>query len=862
MLFTPILLASCEDGTDGKDGINGRDGVDGANGKDGVDGSVWFRGTANIETVTDGKTGDFYVDTDDYKVYQKNADGSWTLIMENFGKPGEAAEPKKSFVHVRYAKDSSGTDMSTDPTGRNYISILTTEKENPEASDFTVWIKFVGDNGQNGNVGASSYTYIAFASDASGTDFSLEYSAGLKYIGILTSNTEITSLNKNHFADKWIKFVGEDGMNGTNGENGLTPYIGYDGYWWTGTERGQHKIVEVLTESTVENTIGLVGNKYFESYALDMGANQVVLTSNYFAFVEKTVYSGIPMEEIQLYAETAGTLTISTVRTTGFANRRAGSTSFKPLLVKKVTLEKGLNTVDLGGIVIPEGETLVFGNTGDTAKLLVYRGINGDDEQGSFAVLSETGLYKTTAGIKDKLVIKTTMPAPDAEAIKGLQNTIDTVSETTGIAWKRVKPTAAYLHGKVDAYAGRTVSHITVRAFDHTAGADTDNVFMTVRVVNKNNAALISTHKFYADPKDITGTSLGKVITLTCEDEVTVGVDETLLFGEANDTLYWSYITGLPSTPVTGGFSHATIGSHISNVDANGKFNMLAINVYLKAPTVKEVLNQLETEETAGQKLKTLLSGKKVSVIGDSISTYLNVSNNGDANSTTASNKVYYGSGKDPVFGHSLDNRVRQSQTWWQKTINNYGMQLNVNNSFSGSWVTDTRPEAAACNDRAVNLHTNSGVKPDIIAAYIGVNDFGSGNRPCNQTFDDAFFTRVESGNYTSPYVKGDYTIPTYFDEGYALMIYKMKTAYPDADIFCFTIPATKGRDGELLQKYNNAIRSIAEHYGFTVVELYGTVLSDNYASYTGDGLHPSEAGMDIMARQFTKALARKYVVE
>lgn len=839
MLFTPTLLIGC----DSKTAVS--------------EPATWYRGKANIETVTDGKVGDFYIDTDDYKVYQKDTDGKWVLIMEDFGKPGEATAPSKTYVHVRYAKDSTGSDISTDPTGRSYISILTTEKENPEASDFTVWIKFVGDNGQDGSAGASSYTYIAFAEDALGNGFSKTYAAGLKYIGILTTDTEILDVTKDDFADKWIKFVGEDGA---NGENGLTPYIGYDGYWWTGTEKGQHKFVEVLTESTVENTVGLIGNEYFESYALDMGANQVILTSNYFAFIEKTGYSGIPIDEIQLYAETAGTLTISTVRTTGFANRRAGSTSFKPILVKHVTLEKGLNTVDLGGIVIPEGETLVFGNTEDTAKLLVYRGVNQDDEQGSFAILSETGLYKKTDGIKDKLVIKTTMPSPNSEAIKGLQNTIDTVSEETGIAWKRVNLGAAYLHGKVDAYAGRTVSHITVRAYDHTAGTDTDNVFMTARVVNKNNATLISTHKFYANPQDITATTLGKVLTLTCEDEITVGVDETILFGEPNDTLYWSYITKLPSTPVTGGFSHATVGSNIASVDANGKFNMLAVNVYLKAPTFKEVLLQLEAEEAAGQKLKTLLTGKKVSVVGDSISTYLNVSNNGNANSTIASNKVYYGSGKDPVFGHSLDNRVRQSQTWWQKTINNYGMQLNVNNSFSGSWVTDKRPEAAACNDRAVNLHTNSGVNPDIIATYIGVNDFGTGNRPCNQTFDAAFFTRIESGNYTSPYVNGDYTIPTYFDEGYALMIYKMKNKYPDADIFCFTIPATKGRDGELLQKYNNAIRNIAAHYGFTVVELYGTVLSDNYAAYTGDGLHPSEAGMDIMVRQFAKALTKKYL--
>lgn len=196
------------------------------------------------------------------------------------------------------------------------------------------------------------------------------------------------------------------------------------------------------------------------------------------------------------------------------------------------------------------------------------------------------------------------------------------------------------------------------------------------------------------------------------------------------------------------------------------------------------------------------------------------------------------------------------------QTINNNGMILNVNNSFSGSWVTDVRPAAAGCNYRAENLHTDSGEKPNIIAVYIGINDLGSGSRPCNQTFDDAFFTRVEGGTYTEPYTSGDYTIPTYFDEGYALMISKMKNAYPDADIFCFTLPECRNGKSELLARYNNAIKNIAEHYGLSVVDLHETEFSTNYTANTLDGLHPNIHGMDIITRAFTEALIKKYVTK
>lgn len=67
-------LAGCSLGTDGKDGVNG---------------SMWYSG---IETpTTQGVDGDFYLDTDDYILYQKS-NGKWNIIMRDFGKPGDDGE--------------------------------------------------------------------------------------------------------------------------------------------------------------------------------------------------------------------------------------------------------------------------------------------------------------------------------------------------------------------------------------------------------------------------------------------------------------------------------------------------------------------------------------------------------------------------------------------------------------------------------------------------------------------------------------------------------------------------------------------------------------------------------------------------
>ncbi len=74
-------LTACSDGKDGQNGLNG---------------SQWYTGT-ETPVATQGVNGDFYLDTDDYKLYQKE-NGEWVLKMNNFGKPGDNGES----VYVGY----------------------------------------------------------------------------------------------------------------------------------------------------------------------------------------------------------------------------------------------------------------------------------------------------------------------------------------------------------------------------------------------------------------------------------------------------------------------------------------------------------------------------------------------------------------------------------------------------------------------------------------------------------------------------------------------------------------------------------------------------------------------------------------
>ncbi len=69
-------------------------------------------------------------------------------------------------------------------------------------------------------------------------------------------------------------------------------------------------------------------------------------------------------------------------------------------------------------------------------------------------------------------------------------------------------------------------------------------------------------------------------------------------------------------------------------------------------------------------------SGKKVSILGDSISTYTGISNNAKYNSTLNKNIGFY----------PANDVTEKEETWWQQVIDALGMELCVNNSSGGGY--------------------------------------------------------------------------------------------------------------------------------------------------------------------------------
>lgn len=73
-----------------------------------------------------------------------------------------------------------------------------------EALEFDVMA--TGPQGEAGNDGDSSYTYVAYASDDQGTGFSLTPASNLTFIAVLTTDTEIASPEASDFASLWTEY--------------------------------------------------------------------------------------------------------------------------------------------------------------------------------------------------------------------------------------------------------------------------------------------------------------------------------------------------------------------------------------------------------------------------------------------------------------------------------------------------------------------------------------------------------------------------------------------------------------------------------------------------------------------------------
>lgn len=644
----------------------------------------------------------------------------------------------------------------------------------------------------------------------------------------------------------WTDLVALEDIKGEDGKDGISVYIGYDGYVWNGNERTSLQ-VEKIADNVVENTLELKGNVYFEESVIAAGT-KVALMMHYQPTAKMTIYSDSTVEKLTTYVNAAGKLDI------GVVDLKTGTYTLKT--TKDVVAGKNELVLDLK---LGENETLVLGGANTTVDMYKVKGVNGADTYGIHSTdLEEFEIAKTGATI-DKLLVNVEISLTQ-EVSTPLFNTITQDFPNSSISTLATVEdnVAPFAYKNKTFFAGKKITKFGIAVQDIL---DANDAFVTLYIIKTSTVKNFDTNAVRTVKLQLPANAEENTwVYVDCD--IQLANDEYFAIGApSGDTVDWAF-----SRPKTN-----TDYEFIINNGNDGGCNLL-FDIYTESSsdmTIEEHLKDIRAKEEEAiikenkAKLVSALEAagiKHFSILGDSISTFGGVSNNAtNTNSTIGSNAVFYNGSNWGI--------TSADQTWWKQTANEAGLNVLVNNSWSGDTVSGRgQTRATQLHDDTVTGTQTSVINPDLIAVYLGINDFNSyGPKLAAGTYEainwETLIVENQDGSFT-------YGSASTFAEYYAIMMHKLTTAY-DADVFCFTL-LPNGQMGSRpiteLEAFNEAITKIAGRFGCGVVDLYNdsgittSNMSSYYADYSGQNLHPNQTGMDLITECFINKLIETYV--
>ena len=298
-------------------------------------------------------------------------------------------------------------------------------------------------------------------------------------------------------------------------------------------------------------------------------------------------------------------------------------------------------------------------------------------------------------------------------------------------------------------------------------------------------------------------------------------------------------------------FIFAPTAGHTISADDNFELTLTSDGSLL--PQMQQAVTTLQedmsllAQEVESLSLQSVLSlrqrfaGRRLSVLGDSISTY--------------SGEIPQG--YDNFYGPS---KLDLKDMWWRRIIDLLGMEKEVVDAWSGSRVSEGYSQdsrVSMCREeRLANLGD-----PDVIILFGGVNDWRYGCR---------------LGDYRG---RDDGFDLSLFRHAYEYVLQQLLTRYPRARLYACTMlqdgrttdsatfPSWKSSVG-YLHEYAESIRRLSGICGVTCIDLYAQSGITYYNGQAGggnvpvegntltiDGLHPTALGMRLVAEAILRAL-------
>lgn len=233
------------------------------------------------------------------------------------------------------------------------------------------------------------------------------------------------------------------------------------------------------------------------------------------------------------------------------------------------------------------------------------------------------------------------------------------------------------------------------------------------------------------------------------------------------------------------------------------------------------------------------LAGKKISILGDSISTFgVPDQNNATGTWTYPGNRCRY------PQSNLLTN---VNYTWWKRLLDYCGATLGINESWAGSRVSNTQPTDSGdlgpnrCISSLTRIgHLGLNGNPDYIFVYAGTND--AGNNVTIGTFDT-----TNPKNYTEQQI-AELPVATFADAFRTMLIRllyyyrssKIIVLFPNFTETYYTITN--------LDQYVEIEREACDFFGIRYIDLRTAGITVyNGITYLPDGTHPNASGMELL---------------
>lgn len=289
----------------------------------------------------------------------------------------------------------------------------------------------------------------------------------------------------------------------------------------------------------------------------------------------------------------------------------------------------------------------------------------------------------------------------------------------------------------------------------------------------------------------------------------TLNVSVGIFWYNLNWTIGKDQYISIVSSEDTGRFTYSESNSTV------GLFYYYTPKTKVWAKSVSALNIGVKVEDYRTSAIYPLL-GKKLSFLGDSITTFVGYNPSGYATK------------------YPLGDVTQVNQTWWEQFIEFTGVTLLSNNSYSASRVS------SGGNGSLQTRLTGIDAGTDICLIFMGTNDLGNGVTfgdfdPTKTTFDTSQFT-----------------------DALCNAIVNLQTNYPTTKFVWMTplkrfVSTTNNvqysNSSQTVDTYTDRIIEVCNYYGIEYLDMRGVGFNSmNQTKYLVDALHPNAAGMDRIA--------------